>query len=60
MTAIEAMARAICEADGVDPDKEVCDMCVQLPVGEIAPAWKARIRQAEAAQEALWKWLLST
>lgn len=46
---VERVARAICIADNVDPDLEVCGMGVQLPVGQIARAWQARIRQAEAA-----------
>jgi hypothetical protein len=52
-TLLEAVARAICKADDVDPDKEVCGMGIQLAVGEIAPAWRARMRQAEAAIDAI-------
>ena len=50
---VERVARAICEADGVDPDKEICGMGVQLPIGELAPAWRARLKQARAAIEAM-------
>lgn len=49
MEQIERVARAICIADNVDPDMEVCGMGVQLDAGVLAPAWKARIKQAEAA-----------
>lgn len=49
---VERVARAICIADNVDPDMEVCGMGVQLDAGVLAPAWKARIKQAEAAIDA--------
>lgn len=49
---VERVARAICAADNVDPDMEVCGMGVQLPVGILAPAWHARRWQAMAAIEA--------
>jgi hypothetical protein len=44
---IRLMARAICAADGVDPDKECCGLGQTMPYGLIYPAWKARVRQAE-------------
>ena len=49
----EAMARAICEADGVDPDKQLCGMGVSMPVGELYPAWRGRLKQATAALNAI-------
>ena len=49
---IERVARAICIADNVDPDLEVCGMGVQLDVGQLAPAWEARRKQAIAAIKA--------
>jgi len=52
MEQIERVARAICAADNVDPDMEVCGMGVQLAVGVLAPAWHARRWQAMAAIEA--------
>ena len=48
---IEKVARAICEADHVDPEK----ICVSigsrahLPIGSSYPAWEYRIEQAKAA-----------
>jgi hypothetical protein len=45
---IEKVARAICVADGVDPDAEGYGG-VQMPVGERYPLWKAREKQARAA-----------
>ena len=44
----EAIARAICAADGVDPDKQLCGMGVSMPVGELYPAWRGRLKQARA------------
>ena len=49
----EAIARAICKADGVDPDAEGEGLGVQMPKGERYPLWKARIKQAEAVQAIL-------
>ena len=49
----EAMARAICLADGVDPDKPCCGLGVQMPKGELYPAWQARLKQATAALNAI-------
>lgn len=50
---IEEVARAICVADGVDPDAEGCGLGVQMPAGEKYPLWRARLKQARAAIEAL-------
>lgn len=54
MEQLERMARAICIADNVDPDVMTVGMGVQLPAGEPAPMWKARLKQAAAARDAYW------
>ena len=53
MPMIERIARAICIADGVDPDAEGYGLGVQMPEGERYPLWKAREKQARAAIAAL-------
>lgn len=49
---IEAVCRAICRAEGVDPDAEGYGLGVCMPVGAKYRLWEARRRQAEAAIEA--------
>ena len=46
---IERVARAICAADGVDPDKAVYGAGALWPKGEKHVAWEARVKQASAA-----------
>lgn len=51
MAIVEKVARAICIADGCDPDATgyaVTDE-TRVEIGESYPLWKARIKQAEAA-----------
>lgn len=43
---IEPVCRVMCEADGVDPDKEGYGLGVQMPQGERYPLWKSRERAA--------------
>ena len=50
---IEAVCRAICRAEGVDPDAEGYGLGVCMPVGAKYRLWEARRRQADAAIEAL-------
>lgn len=45
----ERVARAICVADEVPPEKECYGMGVQKPKDWIGPAWEARLKQARAA-----------
>ena len=45
----ERVARAICAAEGVDPDKPCPGIGRSVPVGETGPAWRTRMRQADAA-----------
>ncbi len=52
---IEIICRAICVADGVDPDAEGCGLGVQMPEGQKYPLWKAREKQARAAIAAIQK-----
>lgn len=49
MNIVERVARAICEADGIDPELICAGMGVRMPEGEKYAAWKYRIKQAEAA-----------
>ncbi len=49
MTLVETICRAICVADGVDPDAEGCGLGVHMPEGEKYPLWKAREKQAVAS-----------
>ena len=45
----ERVARAICAADGVDPD-QLCPRTGRTLAGsETEPAWRLRLRQADAA-----------
>lgn len=50
---IERICRAVCIADGVDPDAEGCGLGAQMPAGERYPLWKAREKQARASLKAL-------
>lgn len=45
---IEAACRAICKADGVDPDKEGVGLGEAIPKGDKYRMWEARRRQAVA------------
>ena len=49
----ERVARAICVADEVLPEKECYGMGVQKPKDWIGPAWEARLNQARAAIRAM-------
>lgn len=49
---IEAVARAICIADGVGPDLESIGLGVIMPKGVRYKLWEARRKQAEAAMAA--------
>ena len=55
---IEAVARAICATEGVDPEKPCVGLGQRIPEGETWPAWRVRVPQAEAAiaayQKAHW------
>jgi hypothetical protein len=55
MTKLEELCRAICIADGVDPDKEGAGLGTQMPEGAIYPLWQARERQVRAMLECLKK-----
>lgn len=50
---IERVARAICSADGVDPDKTCVGMGIRMPLGQKYPAWVARMEHAEAVLNVL-------
>jgi hypothetical protein len=47
MDTIEQICRAICEAEGVDPDRIGYGIGVIMPEGSKYPLWEARIRIAE-------------
>lgn len=49
---IEAVARALCRAEGVDPDAEGYGLGVCMPIGAKYRLWEARRRQAVAAIDA--------
>lgn len=51
MITLEEIARAICVADGVNPDAEGCGVGHSIPKGERYPLWKARLKQAAAVQQ---------
>lgn len=51
---IEAVARAICIADGVGPDLESIGLGIIMPKGERYKLWQARRKQAIAAIFAVW------
>ena len=53
MTKIEEVARAICIADGVDPDAVGYGLGAQMPKDVEYPLWKARVAQARAAIRAM-------
>lgn len=46
---VERVARAICRADGCDPDAVGVGCGHTMPAGENYPLWRARVAQAEAA-----------
>jgi hypothetical protein len=50
---VEAVSRAICVADGVDPDKTSIGFGHQFPKGVEYKLWEARRKQAEAALAAV-------
>lgn len=52
MTKFEELCRAVCVADGVDPDKEGAGLGAQMPEGAIYPLWQARTKQVRAMLEA--------
>jgi hypothetical protein len=56
MDRVEAVARAICVADKVDPDFETVGYGVLMPDGKHYKLWEARVKQAEAAIEADAHW----
>ena len=53
MNMIEKVARAICEAQNVDPEHPCGGLGILVPKGETWPAWRVRIPQAKAAIEAM-------
>lgn len=53
MSEEENVARAICRADGVDPDAIGYGLGVRMPKDAKYPLWQARLAQARAAIEAL-------
>jgi hypothetical protein len=53
---IERVARAICAADGVDPDDEGYGLGTRMPLGVPTFLWEARVAQAIAAIEAYDAW----
>lgn len=50
---IERVARAICVADGCDPDAIGYGLGIHMPKDAKYPLWKARVKQAEAAIAAM-------
>lgn len=50
---IERVARAICVADGCDPNQESVGIGVQMPAGQKYRLWEVRVAQARAAIEAM-------
>jgi hypothetical protein len=57
---LENMARAICAAEGVDPDLPCPGLGNLIPVGETRPAWRVRLPRARAAMVAMCEWLADT
>lgn len=53
MNVVEVVARAICIAEGVDPDASTVGMGFYLPEGKNALLWEARANAARAAITAL-------
>ena len=53
MNMIEKVARAICKAEGVDPEHACFGLGKRIPKGDTWPAWWVRIPQAKAALEAM-------
>lgn len=53
MTKLEELCRALCIADGVDPDKEGYGLGQQMPEGQTYPLWRAREQQVRAMIECL-------
>ena len=51
----EAVARAICVAEGVDPDKTSLGIGYYIEKGKEYKLWEARIKAAEAAIAAVEK-----
>lgn len=49
MTMREQMARAMCVADGIDPDATGYGMGVSMPVGKEFPLWQAQLPKLDAA-----------
>lgn len=52
MTKFEELCRAVCIADGVDPDAKGFGLGVQMPEGAQYPLWRVRARQVHAVLEA--------
>lgn len=52
MTKFEELCRAVCIADGVDPDAKGFGLGIQMPEGEQYPLWQARAKQVRALLEA--------
>ncbi len=50
---VERVARAICTADGCDPDAIGYGMGVLMPDGTKYPLWCAHVKRAEAAIAAM-------
>lgn len=50
---LERIARAICIADGCDPDAKGYGVGITMPRGEPYPLWQARLKQARAVLEAM-------
>jgi hypothetical protein len=54
MDDIEILARLICQADGLDPDKEVTGLGALAPLDTKYPFWQTRIKYAVAIVKAGW------
>lgn len=50
---LEACARAICRAEGIDPEHPCAGLGRLIPRGEIWPAWRVRVRYAQAVIDEL-------
>jgi len=49
MTLVEKVARAICAAEGIDPDGMGWGMGVRMPLGQQYRLWEVRVKEAQAA-----------
>lgn len=54
MDDIETLARLICQADGLDPNKEINGLGAIAPLDTKYPLWQTRVRYAVAVIRAGW------